>query len=130
MWGHSPAGIFGYSHLTGGYAGGQAEYARVPFADVGPIKIPDGLTDEQVLFLSDILPTGYMAAENCNIKPGDIVAVWGCGPVGQFAMQERVSARRGARHRDRSLPGTPAHGARDCEGGNRSTMKKSMSCRR
>lgn len=87
MWGHSPAGIFGYSHLTGGYAGGQAEYARVPFADVGPIKVPDGLADEQVLFLSDILPTGYMAAENCNIEPGDVVAVWGCGPVGQFAIQ-------------------------------------------
>ena len=79
MWGHSPAGIFGYSHLTGGYAGGQAEYVRVPFADVGPIKVPDGLADEQVLFLSDILPTGYMAAENCNIEPGDTVAVWGCG---------------------------------------------------
>lgn len=87
MWGHSPAGIFGYSHLTGGYAGGQAEYARVPFADVGPIKVPDGMTDEQVLFLSDILPTGYMAAEACEIKPGSVVAVWGCGPVGQFAIQ-------------------------------------------
>jgi threonine dehydrogenase-like Zn-dependent dehydrogenase len=87
MWGHSPAGIFGYSHLTGGYAGGQAEYARVPFADVGPIKIQDGLADEQVLFLSDILPTGYMAAEACDIKPGSVVAVWGCGPVGQFAIQ-------------------------------------------
>jgi threonine dehydrogenase-like Zn-dependent dehydrogenase len=87
MWGHSPAGIFGYSHLTGGYAGGQAEYARVPYADVGPIKIPNGLSDEQVLFLSDILPTGYMAAENCDIEPGDVIAVWGCGPVGQFAIQ-------------------------------------------
>ena len=87
MWGHSPAGIFGYSHLTGGYAGGQAEYARVPFADVGPIKIENGFTDEQVLFLSDIFPTGYMAAENCNIKPGDTIAVWGCGPVGQFAIK-------------------------------------------
>jgi threonine dehydrogenase-like Zn-dependent dehydrogenase len=87
MWGHSPAGIFGYSHLLGGYAGGQAEYARVPFADVGPIKIENGLTDEQVLFLSDIFPTGYMAAENCNIQPGDTVAVWGCGPVGQFAIR-------------------------------------------
>jgi threonine dehydrogenase-like Zn-dependent dehydrogenase len=87
MWGHSPAGIFGYSHLTGGYAGGQAQYVRVPFADVGPLKIPDGLDDEQVLFLSDILPTGYMAAENCDIKPGHVVAVWGCGPVGQFAIQ-------------------------------------------
>ena len=75
MWGHSPAGIFGYSHMLGGYAGGQAEYARVPFADVGPMKIPDGLRDEQVLFLSDIFPTGYMAAENCEIQPGDTVAV-------------------------------------------------------
>jgi threonine dehydrogenase-like Zn-dependent dehydrogenase len=87
LYGHSPAALFGYSHLFGGYAGGQAEYARVPFADVGPIKIPDGLTDDQVLFLSDILPTGYMAAENCNIQPGDVVAVWGCGPVGQFAIK-------------------------------------------
>jgi len=87
MWGHSPAGIFGYSHLTGGYAGGQAEYARVPFADVGPIKVPDTLTDDQVLFLSDILPTGYMAAEACDIKPGQTIAVWGCGPVGQFAIK-------------------------------------------
>jgi len=87
MWGHSPCGIYGYSHLVGGYAGGQAEYARVPFADVGPIKIEDGLSDEQVLFLSDIFPTGYMAAENCNIQQGDTVAVWGCGPVGQFAIR-------------------------------------------
>jgi len=86
MWGHSPSGIFGYSHLTGGYAGGQAEYARVPFADVGPIKVPEGLTDDQVLFLSDILPTGYMGAEMCDIKPGATIAVWGCGPVGQFAI--------------------------------------------
>jgi threonine dehydrogenase-like Zn-dependent dehydrogenase len=87
MWGHSPAGIFGYSHLTGGFAGGQAEYARVPFADVGPIKIENGFADEQVLFLSDILPTGYMAAEACDIKPGDTIAIWGCGPVGQFAIK-------------------------------------------
>lgn len=85
--GHSPSGLFGYSHLTGGYAGGQAEYARVPFADTGLFKIPDGLTDEQVLFLTDIFPTGYMAAENCNIEPGDTVAIWGCGPVGQFAIR-------------------------------------------
>jgi threonine dehydrogenase-like Zn-dependent dehydrogenase len=90
MWGHSPCGIFGYSHMLGGYAGGQAEYARVPFADVGPLKVPSHLTDEQVLFLSDILPTGYMGAEMCNIQPGDTVAVWGAGPVGLFAM---VSAR-------------------------------------
>ena len=87
LWGHSPAGVFGYSHLLGGYAGGQAEYARVPFADVGPLKVPEDLTDEQVLFLSDIFPTGYMGAEMCNIKPGDVVAVWGCGPVGQFAIR-------------------------------------------
>src|SRR4051812_4349950 len=85
-FGFPAAGIFGYSHLTGGYAGGQAEYVRVPFADVGPIKIESDLTDEQVLFLSDILPTGYMGAELCEIQPGDVVAVWGAGPVGQFAM--------------------------------------------
>jgi threonine dehydrogenase-like Zn-dependent dehydrogenase len=87
LWGYSPCGIFGYSHMLGGFAGGQAQYVRVPFADVGPIKIPDHLGDEQVLFLSDIFPTGYMAAEACNIQPGDIVAVWGCGPVGQFAIK-------------------------------------------
>jgi threonine dehydrogenase-like Zn-dependent dehydrogenase len=86
MFGHSPAGIFGYSHLTGGFAGGQAEYVRVPFADVGALKIPEGLDDEQVLFLSDIFPTGYMGADMCNIQPGDTIAVWGCGPVGQFAI--------------------------------------------
>jgi len=85
--GHSPAGVFGYSHLLGGIPGGQAEYLRVPYADVGPIKVPDGLTDEQVLFLSDIFPTGYMAAENAQIEDGDTVAIWGCGPVGQFAIQ-------------------------------------------
>ena len=87
LYGYSPAGLFGYSHMLGGYAGGQAEYVRVPFADVAPLPIPDGLADEQVLFLSDIFPTGYMAAENCNIQPGDTIAVWGCGPVGQFAIQ-------------------------------------------
>ena len=86
LFGHSPAGIYGYSHMLGGFAGGQAEYARVPYADVGTIKIPEGLPDEKVLFLSDIFPTGYMAAENCDIQPGDTVAVWGCGPVGQFAI--------------------------------------------
>lgn len=90
MYGHSPSGLFGYSHLLGGYAGGQAEYARVPFADVGPLKVADGLTDEQVLFLTDIFPTGYMAAENCDIEPGDTVAVWGCGPVGQFAIRSAL----------------------------------------
>jgi threonine dehydrogenase-like Zn-dependent dehydrogenase len=87
MYGFSASGLYGYSHMYGGYAGGQAEYVRVPYADVGPIKIPDGLPDEQVLFLSDIFPTGYMAAENGNIQPGDTVAVWGCGPVGQFAIK-------------------------------------------
>jgi threonine dehydrogenase-like Zn-dependent dehydrogenase len=85
--GYAGSALFGYSHMYGGYAGGQAEYARVPFADVGPIKVPDSLTDEQVLFLSDVFPTGYMAAENCEIKPGQTVAVWGCGPVGQFAIK-------------------------------------------
>jgi threonine dehydrogenase-like Zn-dependent dehydrogenase len=86
LWGHSPAGVFGSSHMLGGFAGGQAEYARVPFADIGPIKVPGGLSDEQVLFLSDVFPTGYMGAEMCDIKPGQVVAVWGAGPVGQFAI--------------------------------------------
>ncbi|MBE9108676.1 glutathione-dependent formaldehyde dehydrogenase [Nodosilinea sp. LEGE 07298] len=90
FYGHSPAGLFGYSHLLGGYAGGQAEYVRVPFANVGPLKVPDGLSDEQVLFLTDIFPTGYMAAENCDIQPGEVVAVWGCGPVGQFAIRSAM----------------------------------------
>jgi threonine dehydrogenase-like Zn-dependent dehydrogenase len=90
MFGHPTAGIFGYSHLTGGYAGGQAEYARVPYADVGPIKIEDDLTDEQVLFLSDIFPTGYMGADMCNLKGGEVVAVFGAGPVGQFAIASAV----------------------------------------
>jgi threonine dehydrogenase-like Zn-dependent dehydrogenase len=85
--GWSPSALFGYSHMFGGYAGGQAEYARVPFADVGPLKIPQGLDDEQVLFLTDIFPTGYMAADNCNIQKGDTVAVWGAGPVGQFCIK-------------------------------------------
>jgi len=87
LYGFSGAGLFGYSHLYGGYAGGQAQYVRVPFADVGPLKVPDALEDEKVLFLTDIFPTGYMAAENCDIKDGDTVAVWGCGPVGQFAIK-------------------------------------------
>jgi threonine dehydrogenase-like Zn-dependent dehydrogenase len=86
LWGHSPCGIFGYSHMLGGYAGGQAEYARVPFADVGPLKVPEHLSDEQVLFLSDIFPTGYMGAEMCDIQPGAVIAVWGAGPVGLFAI--------------------------------------------
>jgi threonine dehydrogenase-like Zn-dependent dehydrogenase len=86
LLGHSPAGVFGYSHMLGGFAGGQAEYARVPFADVGPLKVPEGLTDDQVLFLSDIFPTGYMGAEMCDIQRGDVIAVWGAGPVGLFAI--------------------------------------------
>lgn len=90
LWGHSPSGLFGYSHLVGGFAGGQAQYVRVPFADVGPITIPPEVSDEQALFLSDIFPTGYMAAEQCDIEPGDTVAVWGCGPVGQFAIKSAV----------------------------------------
>lgn len=88
--GHSPAGLFGFSHMMGGYCGGQAEYLRVPMADFGPIKIPDNITDEQALFLSDIFPTGYMAAENAQIEPGDTVAIWGCGPVGQFAIRSAL----------------------------------------
>lgn len=87
LYGHPMAGIFGYSHLTGGYSGGQAEYVRVPFSDIGPIAVPDHLEDDEVLFLSDILPTGWMAAENAEIQPDDTVAVWGCGPVGLFAIQ-------------------------------------------
>jgi threonine dehydrogenase-like Zn-dependent dehydrogenase len=87
LYGYTTSALFGYSHLTGGYAGGQAQYVRVPFADVGPLKIPDGMPDEQVLFLSDIFPTGYMAAENCDIQRGDVIAVWGCGPVGQMAIR-------------------------------------------
>jgi threonine dehydrogenase-like Zn-dependent dehydrogenase len=86
LLGHSPAGVYGYSHMLGGFAGGQAEYARVPFADVGPLKVPEELTDDQVLFLSDIFPTGYMGAEMCDIQRGDVIAVWGAGPVGQFAI--------------------------------------------
>jgi threonine dehydrogenase-like Zn-dependent dehydrogenase len=87
LYGYSGSGLFGYSHMMGGYAGGQAQYVRVPFADVGPVKVPDSLSDEQVLFLSDIFPTGYMAAENCGIQQGDTIAVWGCGPVGLMAIR-------------------------------------------
>jgi len=87
LWGHSPAALFGYSHILGGIPGGQAEYVRVPYADVGPIKVPQNLTDEQVLFLSDIFPTGYMGADFCNIRGGETIAVWGCGPVGQMAIR-------------------------------------------
>jgi len=90
LYGHAMSGLFGYSHLTGGYPGGQAEYVRVPFSDVGPIVVPDGLDDDQVLFLSDVLPTGWMAAKNADIEPGDTVAVWGCGPVGLFAIQSAL----------------------------------------
>jgi threonine dehydrogenase-like Zn-dependent dehydrogenase len=90
MYGYTAAGLFGYSHMLGGYAGGQAQYARVPYADIGPFKVPEHLSDEQVLFLTDIFPTGYMAAENCNIQPGDTVAIWGCGPVGQFAIRSAL----------------------------------------
>jgi threonine dehydrogenase-like Zn-dependent dehydrogenase len=85
LFGHSTAGIFGYSHLTGGFAGGQSEYVRVPFADVGPLKLENGFSDEQVLFLSDVFPTGYMGAEMCDIRGGEVIAIWGAGPVGQFA---------------------------------------------
>jgi threonine dehydrogenase-like Zn-dependent dehydrogenase len=87
MMGYSPSGLFGYTHMMGGYAGGQAQYVRVPYADVGPLKIPAGIPDDKVLFLSDIFPTGYFGAVNADIKPGDTVAVWGCGPVGQFAIR-------------------------------------------
>jgi threonine dehydrogenase-like Zn-dependent dehydrogenase len=87
MMGYSPSGLFGYTHMLGGYAGGQAQYARVPFADVGPLKIPEGISDDKVVFLSDIFPTGYFGAVNCDIQPGDTVAIWGCGPVGQFAIR-------------------------------------------
>lgn len=90
VFGHSPAGLFGYTHLTGGFAGGQAEYVRVPYADVAPVKVPDGLTDEQVLFLGDILPTGWQAAVQCDIQPTDTVAIWGAGPVGQFAIRSAI----------------------------------------
>lgn len=90
LYGHAMSGLFGYSHLTGGYAGGQAEYVRVPYSDVGPIVVPNDVEDEKVLFLSDILPTGWMAAENADIEPGDTVAVWGCGPVGLFAIQSAL----------------------------------------
>ena len=107
LWGHSPAGLFGYSHVLGGFPGGQAEYLRVPYADVGPIKVPSTLTDDQVLFLSDIFPTGYMAADNANIQEGDTVAIWGCGPVGQFAIKSAflLGAGRVAPPPARRLPG-------------------------
>ena len=90
LYGFSASGLFGYSHMMGGYAGGQAEYVRVPYADVGPFKVPSSLRDEQVLFMTDIFPTGYMAAENCDIEGGETIAVWGCGPVGQFAIRSAL----------------------------------------
>ena len=89
-YGHAMSGLFGYSHLTGGYAGGQAEYVRVPYSDVGPLVVPEGVEDEKVLFLTDIFPTGWMAAENAEIEPGDTVAVWGCGPVGLFTIKSAI----------------------------------------
>jgi threonine dehydrogenase-like Zn-dependent dehydrogenase len=100
FYGQATSGLFGYSHLTGGYAGGQAEYVRVPYGDVGPMAIPDGLTDEQVVFLTDIFPTGYMAVENCNVQPGDTIAIWGAGPVGQFAIKSAflLGREQGDRH--------------------------------
>jgi threonine dehydrogenase-like Zn-dependent dehydrogenase len=89
-FGHTTAGLFGYTHLTGGYPGGQAEYVRVPYADVGPVKVPNGLTDEQVLFLGDVFPTGWQAVVQCDIEPTDTVAIWGCGPVGQFCIRSAI----------------------------------------
>ena len=109
QFGYATAGLFGYSHLTGGYAGGQAEYVRVPMADVGPMKVPEGMSDEQALFLSDILPTGWQAAVHCDLKGGEIVAVWGAGPVGLFAIRSAVLLGCGAGDRDRFR--TRAHGA-------------------
>jgi threonine dehydrogenase-like Zn-dependent dehydrogenase len=103
LWGRATSGIFGYSHLTGGYAGGQAEFVRVPFADVGPMKVPSHLSDEQVLFLTDIFPTGYMGAELCDITEGDTIAVWGAGPGRPVRRRERLPARRPPRHRHRPL---------------------------
>ena len=101
VFGHTTAGLFGYTHLTGGYPGGQAEYLRVPFADRTHIKVPAGLSDEQVLFLGDIFPTGWQAAVQCDIEPTDTVAVWGCGPVGQMAMRSAfcLGGKTGGRHR-------------------------------
>jgi threonine dehydrogenase-like Zn-dependent dehydrogenase len=115
MYGYSPSALFGYSHMMGGFAGGQAEYVRVPFSDFGPLKVPDSLSDEQVLFLSDIFPTAYMAVDACNVQPGETVAIWGCGPVGLFAIKsafllgaERVIA---IDHRKKRLDLAKAAGA-------------------
>jgi threonine dehydrogenase-like Zn-dependent dehydrogenase len=114
VYGYSGGGLFGYSHLYGGYAGGQAEYVRVPMADVGALKIPDGLPDEKVLFLTDIFPTGYMAAENCDIRPGDTVAVWGCGPVGLFAIKSAFLLGAGRVIGIDSVPGRLKKAREDC----------------
>ena len=105
-FGHTTAGLFGYTHLTGGYPDGQAEYVRVPYADIGPIKVPKSLSDEQVLFLSDIFPTGWQAAVQCDIQPTDTVAIWGAGPVGQFCVRSAVllGAQEGDRHRPAFQP--------------------------
>ena len=100
LYGAPAGGIYGYSHMYGGFAGGQAQYARVPYADVGPIKVPENLTDEQVLFLSDIYPTGYQAAENCNLRGGETVAIWGAGPVGQMAIRSAYLLGRRKSYRD------------------------------
>lgn len=105
LWQNSPSGMFGYSHMLGGYAGGQAEYLRVPFADIGPIKVPDALSDDQALFLSDIFPTGWMGAEHCDIRDGDVIAVWGCGPVGQMAIRSALLMGAG---RVIAIDGVPA----------------------
>ena len=124
LYGQSGSGLFGYSHMMGGYAGGQAEYVRVPFADVGPYKVPEALSDEQVLFLTDIFPTGYMAAENCNITAGDTVAVWGCGPVGQFCIASAwlLGAGRVIAHRPRARSPDDGRGPR--QGGSHSTSRR------
>ena len=115
LYGYSCAGLYGYAHLFGGYSGGQAEYVRVPFADIGPFVVPDEVEDERALFLTDIFPTGYMAAENCDIKGGDVIAVWGCGPVGQFAIRSALLIGAAEVIADRSnsrTPGDGAHGGR------------------
>jgi len=117
MMGPAPAALFGFSHMLGGFAGGQAQYLRVPYADIGPHKVPDGLPDERVLFLSDIFPTGYMAAEQAGIEPGDTVAGWGCGPVGQVYHPECLDVPGRPGHRHRPGAGATAHGAAPRQGG-------------
>jgi hypothetical protein len=123
LYGFGGSALFGYSHMFGGYSGGQAEFVRVPFADFGPIKVLDTLTDEQVLSLSDILPTGYMAAENCDIEPEDVVAIWGCGPVGQMAIRSAFMLV-GPCHRDRSLRLSPDESARGRRGDDQSRRRR------